>query len=418
MTDDLKGYKCPNCGAPLVFKGDVQKMVCEFCDSSFEMSEFAGDAKHKGDVQEGEWQQEDKGHINEEGMLEYVCKSCGAALITQQGTGATECPYCGNPVVISNTFSGMDLPDGVLPFAVDKKSAKDALLRFYSDKKLLPDNFKDNNHLDNISGIYVPFWLFDCKADGNGFFKATKERTVTRNGKEQKEIQEYRVLRSGTMDFKNVPADGSKEMDDSYMDSLEPFDYSKMTDYNPAYLSGYLANKYDEDKNDVRERVDSRMRATVETELRKTVTGYTSVNTQACDVAISDARIRYCMLPVWMLATKYNNQVFSFAMNGQTGAVTGNLPIDKGKCTKLFWTTTLVCALIASILVCFIDELFSTTEVIALGIAVMIGFIRLSSEKSKMTAHKGSEASRYLVRDSLKITNRQDKHVNTRYEDK
>ena len=160
------------------------------------------------------------------------------------------------------------------------------------------------------------------------------------------------------------------------------------------------------------------MRATVETELRKTVTGYTSVNTQACDVAISDARIRYCMLPVWMLATKYNNQVFSFAMNGQTGAVTGNLPIDKGKCTKLFWTTTLVCALIASILVCFIDELFSTTEVIALGIAVMIGFIRLSSEKSKMTAHKGSEASRYLVRDSLKITNRQDKHVNTRYEDK
>lgn len=414
---DLQGYKCPNCGGPLIYKGDVQKMVCEYCDSTFEMSEFSEDTKHKDAPTD--WSSVDNGTIDGDGMSEYICESCGAALITQETTGATECPYCGNPVVVSATFSGMNLPDAVLPFKVDKKSATDALKNFYKGKKLLPNGFVDTNHIDNISGMYVPFWLFDCNAKGSGFYNATIEKDKG----DQKEIKEYKVMRSATMRFENVPADGAKGMKDEYMDSIEPFNFKELTDYNPAYLSGYVANKYDENQDEVKNRVDSRMRDTVRNELRSTVNGYTSVSEQSCNVDFDDATIRYCMLPVWMLSTRYKGEVYSFAMNGQTGKVTGDLPIDNGKKTGMFITTSLISFVVMAILfiigIVLLEMEFSViTLIIALIIALIIGGCVTGAEVHKMTAHRGTSASAYLVKDSFKLIGKNDRHVRTRYEKK
>lgn len=412
---ELSGYKCPNCAAPLVFNGELQKMVCEYCDSQFDMSEFSKDAVHRDENLKWETST-NTSKIEGEGMKEYVCSSCGAGLITGEGTGATECPYCGNPVNIKETFEGMNVPDGLIPFALKKDAAKDALIKFYGDKKLLPDDFKDQNHLDNIMGLYVPFWLFSCTADGAGYFNATKERRIQKPGNDQREIKEFRVMRKGRMDFVNVPADGSKEMDDAYMDSIEPYDYSKITDYNPAYLSGYVANKYDEDQEAVKNRVTERLRTTVANELEKTVTGYDTVSKAGCDVDMLNPVIKNCLMPVWMLSTKYNDQVYSFAMNGQTGKVTGNLPIDPAKKTKEFIIPAIITFVIA-VIICLITSAEFMGYVVALIIAAAVGWIKMSSEVSKMSAHKGTQASNYLVKNSFKLESKQDKLVNTRYEE-
>ena len=416
MSDEaLKGYKCPNCGAPLVYKGDVQKMVCEFCDSQFEMSEFSEDTLHRDEA--ADWQQNHAAAMDESGMKEYVCKSCGAGLVTAEGTGATECPYCGNPVVVSETFSGMNVPDGVLPFKVDKKSAKDALLNFYKGKKLLPNDFVESNHLDNITGLYVPFWLFSCGASADAFYEAKKERKVKDGDDDKTEVKEYRVQRSGSMSFENVPADGSKEMNNAYMDSLEPFDYKDIVDYNPAFLQGYLANKYDEDQKEVEERVDRRMRSTVSEKLRETVKGYDSVTELSCDVSFSDPLIKCCLLPVWMLSTRYGDGVYSFAMNGQTGEVTGDLPIDKGKQTFWFCIPALISFAVIMLVLAFTGHLETWPVVFALLASLIVGAIYVGGERSKMSSHEGTDAGRYLNHESVNISVRTDRHIRTYYED-
>ena len=230
-------------------------------------------------------------------------------------------------------------------------------------------------------------------------------------------------MRSASMRFEHVPADGSKEMKDEYMDSIEPFNFKELTDYNPAYLSGYVANKYDENQEEVKNRVDSRMRDTVRNELRATVNGYNSVSEQSCNVEFDDATIRYCMLPVWMLSTRYKGEVYSFAMNGQTGKVTGDLPIDNGKKTGMFITTSLTSFVVMLILfligVFLLGMEFSLIPiVIALAVALLIGGCVTSAEVHKMTAHRGTSASAYLIKDSFKLLAKNDRHVRTRYEKK
>nr|MCR5390029.1 hypothetical protein [Lachnospiraceae bacterium] len=122
------------------------------------------------------------------------------------------------------------------------------------------------------------------------------------------------------------------------------------------------------------------------------------------------------LMPVWMLSTKYNDQVYSFAMNGQTGKVTGNLPIDPGKKTKAFVIPAIITFVIA-VIICLIADAEFMGYVVALIIAVAVGWIKMSSEVSKMSAHKGTQASNYLVKNSFKLENKQDKLVNTRYEE-
>ncbi len=419
-------YKCPNCGGPLKFRGDLNKMACEYCDSTFDMAEFQADTQVK--TEESDWSQGQAKPMDSAGVKEYSCNTCGAVLVAEENLGATECPYCGNPLVIKDTFEGMNLPDGVIPFAVDKQSAQEAMRNFYKGKKLLPKGFVDNNRIDHVKGLYVPFWLFDCKTRGDGFYRCTQkngyDQKVRQGGQETverwTEVKEYAVSRSATMDFEKVPADASKEMNDAYMDSLEPYDYSKITDYNAAYFSGYVASKYDEEVADVKERVDARIRSTVKDEIRDTVKGYDTVDTESCQVDIREGKIHYCMLPVWMLSTKYNGEVYSFAMNGQTGKVTGNLPVDKNLATGYFFKISIITMLVAQLILwlmgSFQNENLLMYEGVALLASLVVGALALSSAKAAMVSHMKTEAKHYLVKDSFRLQSRNDRYLGVHYE--
>lgn len=254
-----------------------------------------------------------------DGLRVYSCPSCGAELICDQSTAATACPYCGNPAIVPGQFSGALRPDYILPFRLSKDDAVQALRAHYKGKPFLPRSFTSANHIEQIQGVYVPFWLFDGGAEGAASYRASNTNVFETGDYEITETRHYHVVRAGSLAFEKIPVDASSKMPDDHMDSIEPFDYAQLRPFSTAYLPGYLADKYDVTIDDSRDRADTRCRETLAQALRDTVTGYGACVTEREDIALRRGKVHYALLPVWMLSTKWRGQDFLFAMNGQTG---------------------------------------------------------------------------------------------------
>ena len=333
----LQEFKCPSCGGAISFDSATQKLKCPYCDTEFEVdaikeyNEDLSGFKEEGYSKEASWENSNSYWETDEGMKVYVCESCGGEIITDDTTAATSCPYCGNPVVMKEQLSGDLKPDYVIPFKLDKKAAVNALKEHMSNKKLLPKCFKDENHIDEIKGIYVPFWLFDAESIGSFKFKGTRTRIWSDSDWNYTETSHYSIVRVGGMEFDNIPVDGSEKMPDDLMESLEPFDFSQAMDFKTAYLAGYFADRYDVDALSSNARANDRVRSSTESVIRSTINGYSTLTPEYTGVDIKPGQVKYAMYPVWLLNTTYRGEKFTFAMNGQTGKIAGNMPVDKGQ---------------------------------------------------------------------------------------
>ncbi len=336
---DLLEYECPNCGGGMTFNIQEQTVKCPYCDSVFSLEQLqaldeglaanAPDDIKWEDKIGTEWEDGE-----EENICVYHCGSCGGEIVTEQTTAAFACPYCDSPVVMTGKLSGSLRPDCVIPFKYEKKAAKTAFEKHLLGKKLLPDAFTENNHIDEIKGLYVPFWIFDGNADGDVKFKATRTRSWSDTKYNYVETSYYQVLRNGSACFSGVPADGSEKMPDDLMESIEPFDMNEAKPFQTAFLAGFRADKYDVGAEDGQARANARVKNSIESLFRSTVTGYSSVTTEASSIKVNNGKAKYGLFPVWMLRTTWNGETYTFAMNGQTGKFVGNLPLDKKKQRK------------------------------------------------------------------------------------
>ncbi len=351
MANQVTNYKCPACTGPLRFDSATGKLQCDFCGSSYEVAEIEKlyaekDAQAAGAFRQAEEQAAADGEwasvsgsdwgADAEKLRVYSCPSCGAELICDETTSATSCPYCGNNTIVPGQFSGALKPDYVLPFKLDKAAAVAALKKHYGGKKLLPKAFSNENHIEEVKGVYVPFWLYDGSAEVDvrchgtkvsGYSTARENVTVTNH---------YDVRRAGTVRFERVPVDASSKMPDDHMDSIEPYDYDDLKPFSTAYLPGFLADKYDVTVEESHDRADGRCSASLEGALRRTTTAYDSCVPLRQDIRLRRGKVHYALLPVWMLHTKWNGKDFLFAMNGQTGKLVGDLPTDMGKFWAIF----------------------------------------------------------------------------------
>ena len=342
MASQITNYQCPACTGPLKFSSDIGKLKCEYCGSEYEVAyiEQLYAAKEESAAAAGtdtSWELEGAGGewTDEEAskMRAYSCPSCGAQVICDYTTAATACPYCGNPTTVPGNFAGTLKPDFVIPFRLDKEAAKAALAKHYTGKKLLPKEFASGNRIEEIKGVYVPFWLFSGKSDANIVYDATKVHSHRQGRDEVTVTEHYQVTRTGNVAFEKVPVDGSVKMPDAHMDSIEPYDYSELKPFSSAYLPGYLADKYDVSSDECVKRADTRVRVATEDAFMSTVNGYDSVSTKSARIIINKGPVNYAFFPVWILNTKWKDKDFLFAMNGQTGKLIGDLPVDWGK----FW---------------------------------------------------------------------------------
>ncbi len=346
MPSQLTNYQCPACTGPLRFDGSSGRLQCDYCGSSFTTAEIEKIYKEKLEQAEqaaveqlaaeaaGEEETEgdsDLWDAEQDGMKIYQCPSCGAQLICDATTAATSCPYCGNPTVVPGQFHGMLKPDYILPFRLSKEQALASLKDYYKGKKLLPKQFSDQNHLEEIKGMYVPFWLFDGKVIADMSYRATRVMSAQHGNEMVTTTEYYDVRRAGTVRFTRIPADGSAKMPDDLMDSIEPFDYNDLKPFSTAYMPGFMADIYDVDDRTSFERAQKRGSNTAEQIMDSSVSGYSSVTPTHRLIQMKREKTAYALLPVWMLSTRWNGKSYIFAMNGQTGKFIGDLPVSMGR---------------------------------------------------------------------------------------
>ena len=350
MPVQVTEFKCPACTAPLRFIEETGRLECDYCGSSFSVEEMesrsaekeqqaaeafekaAAEAKADAKDWDGPDAQDSWGEAGTH-LKTYSCPSCGAELICDEATAATSCPYCGNNTIIPGQFRDALKPELVIPFQIGKEDAVKALKAHYKGKPFLPKSFSDENHIQEIKGIYVPFWLFDGQAEADVSFAATRS-TVMVTGRERiTTTRHFDVRRAGTVSFEKIPVDASKKMPDDYMDSLEPFRYDAMVPFSTAYLPGFFADIPDVSIEECNLRAELRATDTAVESMSRQVSGYETCIPTRKDAQLRRGKVRCALLPVWLLSTQWEGQNFLFAMNGQTGKMVSDLPVSK----KRYW---------------------------------------------------------------------------------
>lgn len=356
MSSQVTNYKCPNCGGPLRFDPEKQLLVCDHCGATYtneQAKELFGQQDQQAaavkEVELDEGMAAAMGKSVEEAaaaqLKAYQCPSCGATLICDEHSAATSCPYCGNPTIVPGKLTGGQQPELVLPFKKDKQAAKETLKEFYHGKPFLPKVFVSQNHIEEIKGVYVPFWLYNGTVDVNGTYNAERSNTFKSGDSEVTEVNHYALERAGTISFEQVPADASSKMPDDLMDAIEPYDYSDLVKFETSYLVGYMADNYDVSAEENKDRVTRRMSNSAVDAVHDTITGYTSYNAVNEDAKVRDVSWQYVLLPVWLLATRWQGKTYLFAMNGQNGRmVSDDLPIDKTRRLETFLITFVIAA--------------------------------------------------------------------------
>ncbi len=351
MAEQLTNYQCPNCNGPLHFEPKSQKLKCDNCGSQFTIEQIDALFEEKNEEAVSVTENQDTFQADslqwndseKQSLRAYSCPSCGAQLITDETTAATSCPYCGNPTVIPAQFDGALRPDYVIPFKLVKEEAVSKLQDFYHGKTLLPKVFTKDNHIEEIKGVYVPFWLYNADVEAHVRARGTRVTTHQTHDEIITTTYHYRLERDGAMQFNKVPADASSKMPDDLMDAIEPFDYKDLVPFTLSYLPGYLADKYDVASEDNAKRAHVRMRNTTLDEIYGTMASFQCVMPEKERVGLHPHDVHYALLPVWLLTTKYQGKTYLFAMNGQTGKMVGDdLPVDWGKFFLIFIGLTIV----------------------------------------------------------------------------
>ncbi len=320
---NTKAIQCPNCGDTLYFEPAQGKLLCKSCGCAFlpqdiGWRDYLSFAPENGNV------------FNElPKLMDFVCAACGAKFTADANLTSLRCPYCGGNIVTCAVVSGATRVGFIIPFSCTKTQAVKAYEEYYKSsflkRILLPGSFTKKSRVEEIQGIYVPFWLYDAAAYGEASYE-TYDSEKRFGGYYVRHT--YREDINCRVDFSLVPADASERIADDLMDSLEPFDTSELVPFSVGYLPGFMAQRYDTDPAENKKRAVLRMKETACEKLRKSINHETLGQTvrEEVNVYITDAH--QTLLPVWMLTTLWKDRRWTFSMNGQTGAFTGDLPIS------------------------------------------------------------------------------------------
>ncbi len=333
-------YQCPCCGGAIQFDSGTQKMKCPYCDTEFDVStlqEFEQEQLKKEDrpdwSEAGNQAEAAKDEMDDQNgeFVSYICEACGGEIIADRSMASSRCPYCDNPVIVMKQLSGNFAPDLIIPFKLNREQAMENLRGHLKGKTLLPRAFRTENKIQEVKGMYVPFWLFDCDAKADLQCRGTRVRHWSDSRFEYTETSHYMITRGGDVSFESVPVDGSEKMANDLMESIEPYDYKEAVPFQMAYLAGFLADKYDVSSETCYQRANERIGISTERMFMDTIHGYATVVPEKKDLSMHKGKIRYALLPVWLLHTTYRGELYTFAMNGQTGKFVGNLPVDAGR---------------------------------------------------------------------------------------
>jgi len=333
-------YRCPGCGAPLEYTPGTNALICTYCGTEVSIeqlsqSEAGGHSAHRTENHTAS-DTEDT-HIRQS-FNGYTCQSCGAQLLIDEHTTATTCCYCGSSALIQERLDGVLRPAGVIPFKINKEQAKQSFRLWLCKGIFTPSVFKQKATLEQIKGIYVPFWLYDYRAEISATAECTRVYRERRGNTEFVHTDYYMAERQGASDYQKIPVDASEKMPDDMMDLMEPYHYSELKQFEMPYLSGYESEKYNYESSDTQmtERVEERVNAYILQDMRNSIMGYSTTRIVQNHISLHRNKAVYTLLPVWMITYRYKGENKSFAINGQTGKQVGELPNSPVKIAAWF----------------------------------------------------------------------------------
>lgn len=346
-TQAATAYLCKNCAAALSFDSDKQKFVCEFCLSEFDEAELeCSDSAEKAREKERAGE-EFCSHMNE-----YYCENCGAQIMADEETAAHFCAFCHSPVILFGKLSGQLRPDRIIPFAFGRDEAVKRLTEYAKKKKFIPRDFFTKEQMDKIQGVYYPFWVTDadteCSAVGTG-----KKLNVWRTGNtEYTKTSVFDLHRSGNIHFEDIvssalrEATGEKingcvidiaETDKNMLEGILPYPSDSLKEFSMPYLLGFTAKKRNIERSELTAEVRERMSSYAGALFASTAHHYTSVDMGRPTINVKQSSWEYALMPVWILTYKdKKGKIYTFAMNGHTGKIYGELPISRVKLALLF----------------------------------------------------------------------------------
>jgi DNA-directed RNA polymerase subunit RPC12/RpoP len=333
-------FKCPHCGGDLKFDPAGGKYTCEYCKSVFSQEELdrIEAAEKAKNAASGSTQNAGENTTAGEAVV-YHCPSCGAEIVTDENTAATFCFYCHNPIVLSGRLEGGNMPDYVLPFKITRDKAVGIFTDWIKGKKFVPKSFWNKDQIDKMTGVYFPYFLYSCKIAGHIDGEATKT-TVSRNGNVEATTREtYHVQRQGNMEVKHVIRCALSKENKILAEGVQPFDFEGLQPFKMSYLSGFQAEKKDLAENDFHDDVEKEVHDYALQQLENSVAGYENLTITDDAIELTDPEWRYALMPVWTVTYKdrSTSKIYYFSVNGQSGKVIGELPLDKGRLVSMFF---------------------------------------------------------------------------------
>lgn len=369
MADTIK---CPNCSANLLFDADLQKLTCDYCGATFLPTDEAivnqthtftedvgtNETKVIEDLGVSESEATKRGmadepeiEYDESSMHELTCNSCGAIVVADVNTTASYCAFCGSPAIVEQRLTSEFRPKYIIPFKYGKEEATKKFFNWCKGGRFTPFGFVSPKNIEKLTGLYVPFWLFDVEGNMHVEANAQMIDSVTVGSKTTTTTTYFEISRKGKYKWRRIPLDGASRIDDELMEAIEPFNYKQMLSYNPAYLPGFFADKYDLNPTDLDSRIKARAKDYLEEEFKESTKQYQKVNTKFKSMKVGESSSVYALLPVWFMHYKYLGKSYDFAMNGQTGEVAGKAPISVVKRIVLYFMVLAILAVIMRVII-------------------------------------------------------------------
>lgn len=351
-------YKCPSCGAPLTYNPNSDKQSCEYCLSEFTKDEIEKllflnpeENKEQTNHNHDNYDREEHEKLKIKG---YNCDNCGAEVVTDDSTLTTFCYFCHSPVVLRDRASGNFKPDKVIPFKFDKESAKNEFMNWVKTKKYIKSDFYSNSQLDKITGMYLPYWAsdidFEVEIGGEGY-----TYNIYRIGDiEYTDKNIFEVYREGSVKVNNIYSLAYNKINSDLLTAITPFYLNEAKDFTPFYLNGYFSEMFQLTKEDVKTQIDEIAMEHIEEIVEQQFGNYADYEIMSENIDEKNRIWKYYLLPVWIMTYYYNDDMYIFAMNGQTKEIYGNVPLNKKKMVLHSFFVSLVTFVVVLLVVMFL----------------------------------------------------------------
>ncbi len=329
-------YKCPNCGGEITYAPGKGSFTCPYCESHFTEEEIStATPLQSADRREFAPPPENR-QTTPANAVFYSCPSCGAEIVTDETTAASFCYYCHSPVILSGRLSGEWAPNMIVPFAIDKETANKTFLAWCRKRRFLPRAFFNSSQLEKLSGVYFPTRVVDTKVATDFTANATNVRSWQAGNTRYTETRNYRLERTGEAELQDLTYAALNRDDARLTQGIYPYDIEKAIPFNMTYLSGFLAERRNLNREDIDPSFEQDVQKLTRALLQNTIGGYGSVQPLNYSAIPLEADWQYTLLPAWVLTYRYKEKTYYFALNGQTGQVFGTLPISGGRLFGLF----------------------------------------------------------------------------------